>query len=75
MILIIAGKVPDLSIVDLDLMVHENRKEHQTNRYAHRGLIVRRGQAFQVEIKLSDTFNKDTDRIVLKFMKGQSYQL
>uniref|UniRef100_A0A8B9GXF1 Transglutaminase N-terminal domain-containing protein n=1 Tax=Astyanax mexicanus TaxID=7994 RepID=A0A8B9GXF1_ASTMX len=52
-----------------------NRKEHHTDQYHSSGLVVRRGQTFQIELDLSRPFNLNTDKLHLELKTGQCTKL
>ncbi|KAI7790521.1 protein-glutamine gamma-glutamyltransferase K [Triplophysa rosa] len=70
----------DTDVDDLSLKVcsvnllsqksQQNRKEHHTHKYHGDQLIIRRGQAFQIELDLSRPFNPNTDKLHLELRTG-----
>ncbi|XP_072524432.1 protein-glutamine gamma-glutamyltransferase K-like [Salminus brasiliensis] len=54
----------------LSLKTGQNRKEHHTDQYFTNGLIIRRGQTFQMELDLSRPFNVNTDKLHLELKTG-----
>ncbi|XP_022534619.2 protein-glutamine gamma-glutamyltransferase K [Astyanax mexicanus] len=62
-----------LTVRSLDLLslkTGQNRKEHHTDQYHSSGLVVRRGQTFQIELDLSRPFNLNTDKLHLELKTG-----
>ena len=49
-----------------------NRVNHRTDKYGLSQLIVRRGQSFNLDVKLGRSFNEDTDSVKLQFTIGES---
>ncbi|XP_048867104.1 protein-glutamine gamma-glutamyltransferase K-like isoform X2 [Brienomyrus brachyistius] len=69
---------PTLTVKSVDLMkskTGQNRKEHYTNCYQGNNLIIRRGQIFQMWIKLSRAFNTSTDKLHLELKLGSLPQM
>ena len=64
-----------LKVRSIDLMKSksgQNRTEHHTDLYQSEGLIIRRGQTFQMWITLSRPYNADTDKLHLELKTGWS---
>uniref|UniRef100_A0A8C5H1I0 Protein-glutamine gamma-glutamyltransferase K n=1 Tax=Gouania willdenowi TaxID=441366 RepID=A0A8C5H1I0_GOUWI len=62
-----------LSVCSVDLLSSkegQNRKEHHTDQYHGDGLIIRRGQRFNVELELNRAYNADTDKLHLDLKTG-----
>ncbi|XP_061588777.1 protein-glutamine gamma-glutamyltransferase K [Cololabis saira] len=62
-----------LSVCSVELLsskTGQNRMEHHTDLYDGDELIIRRGQAFQVEMELNRPFNNDTDKLHLELKTG-----
>ena len=62
------------SLIKLDVNQSQNQREHHTDDYINevRQLVVRRGQAFDLDLELSGVnFNKSTDRLQLLFAAGK----
>lgn len=74
-----------LKIVDIELNVAQNTKEHHcdeyditrdtddTGKYQTPKLVVRRGQSFDITLCLNRPYNKDTDKVALQFAVGKYF--
>lgn len=72
-----------LKIVDIDLNISENTKEHHSENYEITmstddygrpqtpRLVVRRGQPFNVTLRFNRPYNKDTDKVTIQFSLGE----
>lgn len=65
---------PDLTVENVDLNISTNSKEHHTNEYSiseeGRGLIVRRGQIFDITIELNRDYDVKKDDLKFVFLAG-----
>ncbi|XP_068605363.1 protein-glutamine gamma-glutamyltransferase K isoform X2 [Brachionichthys hirsutus] len=62
-----------VSVSSLDLLSSKtgrNRREHHTDSYPGDGMVVRRGQPFQIELELNRPFEADTDKLRLDLKTG-----
>ncbi|CAH1780198.1 unnamed protein product [Owenia fusiformis] len=59
---------------EVDFNVDANRKEHHTDEYEEETLIVRRGQAFDVNVTFNRAYNADTDSVTIQFTTGNRPQ-
>lgn len=62
-----------LAVCSVDLLsskTGQNRQEHHTDLYHGDELIIRRGQAFQVELEFNRAFSADTDKLHLDLRTG-----
>uniref|UniRef100_A0A8C5H454 Protein-glutamine gamma-glutamyltransferase K n=1 Tax=Gouania willdenowi TaxID=441366 RepID=A0A8C5H454_GOUWI len=66
----IEGKLSVCSVDLLSSKEGQNRKEHHTDQYHGDGLIIRRGQRFNVELELNRAYNADTDKLHLDLKTG-----
>ncbi|RLW04375.1 hypothetical protein DV515_00005786, partial [Chloebia gouldiae] len=60
-----------LSVVDIYMFKepHEiNKQEHHTDKYYNPKLIVRRGQAFQIQIDFNRPYKPESDQFWLEFL-------
>lgn len=48
-----------------------NKQEHHTDKYYNPKLIVRRGQAFQIQIDFNRPYQPESDQIWLEFLMGR----
>ena len=64
----------ELRVESLDAKIIENRKEHHTDEYEHVCLIVRRGQAFSIQINFDREFSKEKDTVLLQLTYGKKVQ-
>ncbi|NWZ84477.1 F13A factor, partial [Poecile atricapillus] len=63
-----------LRVVDIYMFKepHEiNKQEHHTDKYYNPKLIVRRGQAFQIQIDFNRPYKPETDQFWLEFLMGR----
>ena len=49
----------------------QNRTEHHTDAFHGDELVLRRGQAFQIQLELSRPYNQDTDSMHLDLKTGR----
>lgn len=63
-----------LNPVEVDFHIEENRTAHKTEKYEAEGLIIRRGQTFDVTVTFNRQYKPDTDTIVLQFVTGSRPQ-
>ncbi|XP_076111909.1 hemocyte protein-glutamine gamma-glutamyltransferase-like [Mytilus galloprovincialis] len=67
---------PDLTVENVDLNISTNSKEHHTNEYSiseeGRGLIVRRGQTFDIAVEVNRDYDVKKDDIKLVFLAGDN---
>ena len=56
--------------MEVDFHIEENRTAHKTEKYEAEGLIIRRGQTFDVTVTFNRQYKPDTDTIVLQFVTG-----
>lgn len=65
---------PDLTVENVDLNISTNSKEHHTNEYSiseeGRGLIVRRGQTFDITVEVNRDYDVKKDDVKLVFLAG-----
>ncbi|XP_074644960.1 protein-glutamine gamma-glutamyltransferase 4-like [Tubulanus polymorphus] len=59
-----------LKAESVDLNRNENRAAHNTSKYMHKNLIVRRGQSFKIDVTFNRKYNPEKDKISLKFVTG-----
>ncbi|XP_061584210.1 protein-glutamine gamma-glutamyltransferase E [Cololabis saira] len=57
--------------MELDLHCQTNNAEHHTHEISRDELIVRRGQAFAMTVKLSEPFNSDLHQLSITVQTGQ----
>ena len=62
-------------ITKVDLKIEANREDHHTSEYAHKGLILRRGQTFELEIEVNNPWNKSDDQLRLQYAMGENSDL
>ena len=60
----------ELRTVDCDWMNEVNRIAHHTNEYNTNILVLRRGETFQLNMKLKRKINKEHDKIKLVLTQG-----
>ncbi|XP_071592599.1 coagulation factor XIII A chain isoform X2 [Heliangelus exortis] len=63
-----------LRVVDIHMFKepHEiNKQQHHTDKYYSPKLIVRRGQAFQIQIDFNRPYNPETDQFWLEYLIGR----
>lgn len=63
-----------LRVVDIYMFKdpHEiNKQEHHTDKYYNPRLIVRRGQAFQIQIDFNRPYKPQSDQFWLEFFMGK----
>ncbi|NWI45986.1 F13A factor, partial [Picathartes gymnocephalus] len=63
-----------LRVVDIYMFKdpHEiNKQEHHTDKYYNPKLIVRRGQAFQIQIDFNRPYRPETDQFWLEYLMGR----
>ncbi|KAJ8031450.1 Protein-glutamine gamma-glutamyltransferase K [Holothuria leucospilota] len=60
-----------LKVENVDLKISENRTAHRTDKYEVSDLILRRGQEFTIDLKLSRPFKKSEDVIGVEFRTGE----
>ena len=59
-----------LKTVLVDFEKKKNRKNHHTDMYEDEGMIIRRGQEFDICLKFDRVFDKEKDSIQLEFTTG-----
>ena len=75
-----------LKIVDIELFVSQNTKEHHCDDYEitmpkdDNGrpqipkLVVRRGQSFNINLRFNRPYNQDTEKLTLQFAMGKYFK-
>jgi transglutaminase 1 len=62
-------------VTGIDLQDEANRKSHHTDQYDNSGLIVRRGDDFDIVLQLDKPYDPKTDQIKLVFTIGERPQV
>ena len=62
-----AGRV----IQRIDLNANANRQAHRTSTYGNKNLIVRRGEAFTVDVTFNKQYKKDSDTLYVQLTTGK----
>jgi hypothetical protein len=57
--------------VDADLHMKKNMKEHSTNYYDNRGLVLRRGQPFTFTVTFNQKFDANKHQLLVVLKTGQ----
>ncbi|NXS92834.1 TGM4 glutamyltransferase, partial [Jacana jacana] len=60
----------DLKVTGVDFLKRQNSLQHHTDAYNTKNLVVRRGQAFQIQVNLSREL-KAADKLALRFGIGE----
>ncbi|NXJ60209.1 TGM4 glutamyltransferase, partial [Rostratula benghalensis] len=60
----------DLKVTGVDFLKSQNSRLHHTDAYNTKSLVVRRGQAFQIQVNFSREL-KATDKLALRFGIGE----
>lgn len=59
-----------LKVVSVDLLKEKNGKEHHTDKYEVEELVVRRGQAFYIDVEFDHAYDAASDTISLEMLMG-----
>ncbi|XP_078688322.1 protein-glutamine gamma-glutamyltransferase K-like isoform X1 [Branchiostoma floridae x Branchiostoma belcheri] len=64
-------KDEQLKVTSVDFRATSNRGPHHTDEFEKQGLIVRRGQAFDIGLELNRPYSRTKDKITLEFRIGK----
>ncbi|XP_008406505.1 protein-glutamine gamma-glutamyltransferase E-like [Poecilia reticulata] len=62
---------PNSGFIELDLHSETNNNQHRTNEISVEELIVRRGQAFQLTLRLAQPFRPASDQLTMTVVTGE----
>lgn len=59
-------------MISVDLLEERNGKDHHTDQYEVEQLVLRKGQAFHLDVEFDHPYDASTDTIWLEMLMGRS---